>query len=107
MAYELEAIAKALKRAREAKTLSQRALGERVGVPQSHLSKVEAGTVDIRVSSLIQIARALDLEVALVPKKALPAVETVVRSTSTQAQDDQPHRVAPAPAYRLDEDDDA
>jgi transcriptional regulator with XRE-family HTH domain len=89
MAYELEEIAKELKQARDNKGLSQRALSSLADVPQSHLSKVENGNVDIRLSSLIQIARALDLEVKLVPKKALPAVETVVRSTSKQTQADQ------------------
>lgn len=70
----------ALKRARTAKGLSQSELGHRVGVPQSHISKIEKGDVDIKLSSLIQIARALDLEVKLVPKKALPAVDSIVRA---------------------------
>lgn len=80
MLYELEDLAKILKQARDAKGMSQRALSHLAGVPQSHLSKVEQGQVDLRLSSLIQIARVLDLEVKLVPKKAIPAVDTVVRS---------------------------
>ncbi|MCC2097564.1 MAG: hypothetical protein KDJ29_11775, partial [Hyphomicrobiales bacterium] len=49
---------------------------------QSHISKIENGNADIRLSSLIELARALDLDVKLVPRKAVPAVESVVRSTA-------------------------
>lgn len=69
-----------IKHTRTAKGLSQSELGQRVGLPQSHISKIEKGDVDIKLSSLIQIARALDLEVKLVPKKALPAVDSIIRS---------------------------
>lgn len=71
-------IIEAIKSARKAKGLSQTSFGELIGVPQSHISKIEKGGVDIKLSSLIQIARALDLEVKLVPKRALPAVESIV-----------------------------
>lgn len=82
MTYAAEHILQALKKAREAMGLSQRALSARTGVPQSHISKIESGGADIRVSSLIEIARALDLELKLVPRKAVPAVDTVVQSTA-------------------------
>lgn len=82
MAYASEEIINALKKGREAKGLSQRALSARTGVPQSHISKIESGSADIRLSSLIELARALDLEAKLVPRKALPAVDSVVRSTA-------------------------
>ncbi len=86
MTYANEEIIEALKGAREAKGLSQRALSERTGVPQSHISKIENGNADIRLSSLIELARALDLELGLVPRKALPAVESVIRSTASRAR---------------------
>jgi transcriptional regulator with XRE-family HTH domain len=79
MAYATQQIAATLKAAREALALSQRALGERVGLPQSHVSKIEAGAVDLKLSSLIELARALDLDVVLVPRKFLPAVEAIIR----------------------------
>ncbi|WP_106751814.1 helix-turn-helix domain-containing protein [Pannonibacter carbonis] len=81
MTENLEII-EAIKNARKAKGLSQTSFGELVGVPQSHISKIEKGGVDIKLSSLIQIARALDLEVKLVPKRALPAVESIVAGVS-------------------------
>ncbi len=71
-------VIRALKSARKTKGLSQSELGKRVGVPQSHISKIEKGGVDIKLSSLTQIARVLDLEVQLIPKRAIPAVESIV-----------------------------
>jgi transcriptional regulator with XRE-family HTH domain len=78
--YATEHIAQALKEARLRKELSQRALSEKAGVPQSHISKIEAGAVDLRLSSLIELARALDLELVLVPRNAIPAVNSLARS---------------------------
>lgn len=80
MAYTTEQIAQNLKAAREAKGLSQRALARLAHLPQSHISKIENGAVDLRLSSLIEIARALDLEVAMIPRKTLTAVQSIVRS---------------------------
>jgi transcriptional regulator with XRE-family HTH domain len=80
MNYITEEIASNLKAARESRGLSQRALSEKSGVPQGHISKIENGAVDLRLSSLVALARALDLELALVPRKAVPAVKSIVRS---------------------------
>lgn len=68
--------------AREAKGLSQRTLAERVGMPQSHISKIERGGVDIQLSSLTELARALELELKLIPRKAIPAVDSIIRQTA-------------------------
>ncbi|RIK93631.1 MAG: XRE family transcriptional regulator [Proteobacteria bacterium] len=94
MRLSLKYIAQAIKTARQQKGLSQRALSAKVGVPQSHLSKIENAAVDLQTSSLIEIARALDLELVLAPRQLLPAIEGLQRSATTAA--------AP-PAYRLDE----
>ncbi|TAL38968.1 MAG: helix-turn-helix domain-containing protein [Alphaproteobacteria bacterium] len=85
MSYAIDSIATELRRARNAQGLSQRALAAKAGIPQGHISNIEHGTVDLRVSSLIEIARTLGLELVLVPQKSLPAVESVVRS-STQIE---------------------
>ena len=76
----IDEIVRTIKAAREAKGLSQRALAKIAGVPQSHISKIENAGVDLRVSSLTEISRALDLELALVPRKAIPAVKSILRS---------------------------
>lgn len=87
MSYATEDIIEALKNARETKGLSQRALSARTGVPQSHISKIENGGADIRLSSLVELARALNLELKLVPAKAIPAVDNVVRSATPTRPD--------------------
>jgi HTH-type transcriptional regulator / antitoxin HipB len=68
----------ALVAARKAKGLSQRDLGVQAGAPQSHLSRVERGKVDVRASTLIELARLLDLEVMLVPRQWVPAVRRLI-----------------------------
>ncbi len=81
--YEAEALAVTLKSERERQGLSQRDLSTRSGVPQSHISKIETAGVDLRISSLAALAHALDLEIALVPRKAVPAVQSISRSVDT------------------------
>jgi len=87
MNYTITHIANKLKAEREARGLSQRALSKLAGIPQSHISKIENGTVDLRLSSLIELARILGLELTLVPRKALPAVKSIVRSTTRPSKE--------------------
>lgn len=84
MAYLLENIAQELKAARNKKGLSQRELGAKVGIPQSHISKIENGAVDLKTSSLIELARALDLELMLVPRALTPAVQGLQRGLTSR-----------------------
>lgn len=86
MSYSREYISEALKSARERKGLSQRELGDLAGVPQSHISKIESGGVDLRLSSLIELARVLNLELTLVPKKSSAAVGAIIRSVEQDNQ---------------------
>lgn len=86
----------ALKEAREKKGLSQRALSAKTKVPQSHLSKIERGEVDIQTSTLIEIARVLDLEPMLVPRRLVPTFKALLRgSQNTRKQ---------TPLYSLEQD---
>lgn len=86
MSARIEEIASTIRAARQAKALTQKELGQRVGLPQSHISKIEKGAVDLQLSSLVEIARALDLEIKLVPRKALAAVEGAVRAHGTTVE---------------------
>ena len=72
-----------LKLARKRKGLTQTELGKKVGLPQSYISKVEGGSIDIRLSSLLEMARALELEPMLVPRQLVPAVQSLTRSQAT------------------------
>ncbi|SIR15644.1 Helix-turn-helix domain-containing protein [Rhizobium sp. RU33A] len=82
MRYESQEIADRLREAREAKQLSQRELSRLAGVPQAQISRIETNNVDLRLSSLVAIANALDLEIALVPRKAVPAIKSIMRQTT-------------------------
>ena len=101
MTYATEHIAGSLRNARRAKGLTQRALGKKAAVPQSYISKIENGAVDLRVSSLVELARALNLELMLVPRKTVSAVQSIIRGDAGRA-----FVAVPRPAYSLDEDDD-
>lgn len=94
-----EEIAARLKAARLAKGLTQKEVGCRVGMPQSHISKIESGGVDLQLSSLTELSRALDLEVTLLPRAAVLALDAMLGTVGS------PTRPPQVPAYRLKEDD--
>jgi HTH-type transcriptional regulator / antitoxin HipB len=97
MRDEIEDIAKALKQARQANGMSQRALGERVGLPQTHISKIEKGATNIRLATLIELARALDLEVELIPRELTGLLQAVRNKSRPELSE--PSR----PMYGLDD----
>jgi len=82
MPYKSEHIAEQLRLAREAAGLSQRELSDRSGLTQSHISQIERGTMEPGLSSLVDLTRALDLEVVLAPRRMLPAIRSIVQSAS-------------------------
>lgn len=97
MNYATSYLSAALKAARLAIPLSQRELSSKSGIPQAQISKFENGAVDLRLSSLVALSRALNAEIELIPRKALPAVHAVVRGGGAASR----------PAYSLEDDDDA
>ena len=97
MNYSTQYISQKLKKSRKNMGLSQRALSERAGVPQSHISKIESGNVDLRLSSLVALSRVLELELALIPRKYLSAVNSIVGGANSEAGGKPPR-----PAYSLD-----
>lgn len=100
--YAVEYLAKALKAARKGKKLSQRGLGKSTGMPQAQISKIENAAVDMKASTLIGLARSLDLEVVLVPRKYLPAVKSIMVPKAEKDAE----TALPRPAYGLDREDD-
>src|SRR5579864_5154972 len=86
MVYVIEDIARTLKEAREAKGLSQRALSAKIGLTQAHISNIENAAADLHLSNLMELARALDLEVMLVPRKAVPAAQGLIRNIENATQ---------------------
>ena len=80
-AERLMHIITALAAARHRAGLSQRALGDKVGLAQSHISKIERGAVDPQTTSLVEIARVLGLELSLVPTPLMPALRALIRES--------------------------
>ncbi len=80
-------------RARKQKQLTQDELGKRLGLPQSYISRLESGRLDIRLSSLVELARYLGFEVMFVPVSMTPTVQTLLdNDTADQSK----------PMYSLD-----
>jgi transcriptional regulator with XRE-family HTH domain len=79
MGYKSEDLIQAIRDRRTEAGISQRALSARAGLTQGHISQIETGALEPGLSSFIDIARALDLEIVLVPKKLLPAVQGILR----------------------------
>src|ERR1700722_14792994 len=85
-AEKLMPILTALTAARHRAGLSQRALAEKVGLAQSHISKIERGAVDPQTTNLVEIARALSLELSLVPTPLMPALRALIRESIPNPQ---------------------
>lgn len=78
MDKDMEALIKELRIARKKKGFTQSVLAQRIGLPQGHISSIEQGKIDLRVSTLIQMARILDYEVMLVPRQLNSLVKAMI-----------------------------
>jgi HTH-type transcriptional regulator/antitoxin HipB len=76
-----EPILKQLRQARTNRGLTQGELASRSGLGQSQISQLEWGIVDPRLSTIRDLARVLDLELMLIPRQDLSAVEGLLRGT--------------------------
>jgi transcriptional regulator with XRE-family HTH domain len=83
MLYKSESLIAQAREVREASGVSQRALSERAGLTQSHISQIESGKMEPGLASFIDMTRALDLELMLVPKRLVPAVLSLVKAQAT------------------------
>ena len=92
-----------LKQARLQQKLSQVNLGRKLKIPQNHISAMEAGKVDVRASTLVSWARAVGLELLVVPRQLAPAIGHLKREMSSPAE----YAEASPPAlYEVTETDD-
>ena len=73
-----------LKSARLEKGLTQTELGKKLGLPQSHISKIEQGLTNPQLSTVRDMARILDLELTLVPRPLVPAVRSLLTGENTE-----------------------
>lgn len=68
----------AIRDARGGKGWSQRDVSARMKLTQAQLSRIESGAADVRLSTFVELARLLDLELVLVPRTALSGVNAVI-----------------------------
>jgi transcriptional regulator with XRE-family HTH domain len=74
-----EDLRKDLKDARLKRNWSQAELGEKIGLPQTHISSLESGRTVPRFDTLLDIVRVLDRDLLMVPRSLVPAVQALVR----------------------------
>ena len=70
-------IGEMLRKARSDRKMSQSELAHELGLTQGTVSRAEQGD-DLRLSTLMELARALDLEFMLVPRRLVPAIKAIV-----------------------------
>ena len=64
-----EQIGALLGRQRYQAKLTQKELGDKAGLRQATISKLEAGSPNLRLETLCSVLAALDLELAIVPRQ--------------------------------------
>lgn len=69
----------ALRETRRARGWSQEAFGRKVDLPQAHVSGIEAGKIVPRFDTLLDLVRALDFDLMMVPRSLVPAVQALIR----------------------------
>lgn len=77
--FKMEIVGK-LMAARDRKGLSQRALSQQTGVPQKTISRIESGKDVPKIQTLITLADALDLELAMIEKTENQQAATTARA---------------------------
>lgn len=89
-------IAHVLREARLRKQLTQQQLAEKLGLRQRQISDLERATIDPRLSTIQNVARALDLELMLIPRHLISTIDALERAGTDAGK---------RPLYALGDDD--
>lgn len=73
-----------LKQARQELGIKQLELGKKLGLPQSHISKIESKKNDLRLSTLEDMACILDHELMVIPRRLIPQVHGLLEGNNNQ-----------------------
>ena len=84
----LKQIGQSLQHARTTRGLTQAELGTLVGLPQSHISKIERGETDFQWTTLEQVANAVGLSPVLVPTGLVPIVESLMKGRQGKGEEE-------------------
>jgi transcriptional regulator with XRE-family HTH domain len=77
-----EALRLELIKERHQRGWSQAELGQRLGLPQMHISGIETGKIVPRFDTLLDLVRVLGLDLLTVPRALVPAVQSLIRHHS-------------------------
>lgn len=91
-----QSLSKVLRDARLNRHLTQQELARKLGLRQRQISDLERAAMDPRLSTFLDVARALDLELMLIPRHLISAVEGLQHAGSDSAK---------RPMYALGDDD--
>jgi predicted transcriptional regulator len=83
-------IGRILARERQRRGLTQADLAKRMGRAQTYIARVEGGKRDPRWETVLDFARALELEPMLIPHSWVPAVDTIVRVQGNESEEAPP-----------------
>src|SRR3984885_3592355 len=79
-----EDLRKKLTAERHKRGWSQAELGQRLGLPQMHISGIETGKVAPRFDTMLDLVRVLDHDLLLVPRDLVPVVQFLTRERDRQ-----------------------
>lgn len=95
-----------LRRSREAAGLTQEQTADRANISRPRYRDIETGTAAARATTLVNVARALGMEMMLIPQAMVPAVQSMLRPTddvedrpafTSDAEEDERHE-SPSPS---------
>jgi HTH-type transcriptional regulator/antitoxin HipB len=89
----------ALKDSRHRRGWSQAELGQRLGLPQMHISGIETGKIVPRFDTLLELVRVPGYDLLLVPRDLVPLVQNLTRDRGGDAAEED------LPLYKPDEPD--
>jgi transcriptional regulator with XRE-family HTH domain len=87
----LKDLGRLLRQARDSAGLTQEQTADLAGISRPRYRDIETGVAAARATTLVNIARALGMEMMLVPQRMVPAIEAMLRPA---ADDDRPAFVA-------------
>jgi transcriptional regulator with XRE-family HTH domain len=87
-----------IREARAKRGWGQRELGAAVGLPQPHISGIESGEIVPRFDTLLDIVRVLAMDLLLVPRSLVPAVQSLIRAQKEPESEEKP-------LYAVDEEE--
>ncbi len=86
----LKDLGRRLRKARQAAGLSQEEIARRANISRPRYRDIETGVAAARATTLVNVARALGMEMMLIPQAMVPAVQSMLQP----AEDDDDDRPA-------------